>query len=230
MRSIVITGVSRGLGAALFDLLAADPGNRVLALGRHFTAAQEAAAAAEPDRVRLHTVDLSLAHLELGAQMDVSTRDTEHAVIILNAGTVEPVGAVGSVRPADVARSVAVNLTAPMLATEAFVAALGTRPAGTRATVVFISSGAAARPIEGWATYCAAKAGAEMFFRVLAAERPDLTVVSVNPGRMDTDMQAVLRDSSFPTKQSYIDAHERGELASPADVAARIVSEHLTDQ
>jgi len=227
VRSIVITGISRGLGAALFDLLAADPGNRVLGLGRHFTAEQEAAAAAEPDRVRLHTVDLAAAHLELGTRMDVSIRDTEHAVIILNAGMVEPVGAVGCLPAADIARSVAVNLTAPMLAAEAFVAAL---PAGTRGTVVFISSGAATRPIEGWAAYCAAKAGGEMFFRVLAAERPDLTVVSVNPGRMDTGMQAVLRGSSFPTKQSYIDAHERGELASPADVAARIVSEHLTDQ
>jgi benzil reductase ((S)-benzoin forming) len=227
VRSIIITGVSRGLGAALFDLLAGDPSNRVLALGRHFTAEQEAAAAAEPDRIRLHTVDLSAVPLELGAQMDVSIRDTAHAVIIVNAGTVEPVGAVGSVRPADIARSVAVNLTAAMLATEAFVAAL---PAGTRGTVLYISSGAAARPIEGWAAYCAAKAGGEMYFRVLAAERPDLTVVSVNPGRMDTAMQAVLREASFPDKRSFIDAHERGELAAPADVAARIVSEHVTRQ
>jgi benzil reductase ((S)-benzoin forming) len=227
VRSVVITGVSRGLGAALFDLLAADRSNRVLGLGRHFTPEQEAVASAEPERIRLHAVDLSLVPLELSAQMDASVRDTEHAVIILNAGMVEPVGAVGGLRPADIARSVAVNLTAPMLAAEAFVAAL---PRGVRGTVVFISSGAAARPIEGWAAYCAAKAGGEMFFRVLAAERPDLTVVNVNPGRMDTGMQAVLRESSFPDKQSYIDAHERGELASPADVAARIVSEHVTRQ
>jgi benzil reductase ((S)-benzoin forming) len=224
VRGIVITGVSRGLGAALFELLAADRGNQVLGLGRHFTAEQEAAAAAEPDRVRLHTVDLSAAPLELSGQLDVCIRGAEHAVIILNAGTVEPVGAVGGLPPADIARSVAVNLTAPMLAAEAFVAAL---PRGVDGTVLFISSGAAARPIEGWAVYCAAKAGGEMFFRVLAAERPDLTVVSVNPGRMDTAMQGVLRGSSFPDKQSYIDAHERGELASPADVAARIVSEHI---
>jgi NAD(P)-dependent dehydrogenase (short-subunit alcohol dehydrogenase family) len=96
--------------------------------------------------------------------------------------------------------------------------------------VVFISSGAAARPIRHWAAYCAAKAGGEMFFRVLAEERPDLSVVSVNPGRMDTAMQAVLRRSSFPDKGSFIDSHERGELASPAVVAARIVSEHVTRQ
>jgi benzil reductase ((S)-benzoin forming) len=224
VRSILVTGVSSGLGAAMFDLLAADPGNRLLGMGRHFTPEQEAAAAREPERITLHPVDLSLVPLELGAQMDVCTRDTEHAVIILNAGMVEPVGAIGCVRPADVARSVAVNMTAPMLATEAFVAAL---PRGVKGTVLYISSGAAVRPIEGWATYCAAKAGGEMYFRVLAAERPDLTVVNVNPGRMDTAMQGVLRKSSFPDKQSYIDAHDRGELAAPTDVAARIVSEHI---
>jgi NAD(P)-dependent dehydrogenase (short-subunit alcohol dehydrogenase family) len=112
-----------------------------------------------------------------------------------------------------------------MLAAEAFVRAL---PAQTPATVLFISSGAATRPIEGWAAYCAAKAGGEMFFRVLAEERPDLTVVSVNPGRMDTDMQGVLRRSDFPTRQSYVDAHEHRQLAQPHEVAARIISEHVT--
>jgi hypothetical protein len=43
-------------------------------------------------------------------------------------------------------------------------------------------------------------------------------------------MQGVLRRSEFPTKQSYVDAHERGQLAQPRDVAARIISEHVTDE
>jgi NAD(P)-dependent dehydrogenase (short-subunit alcohol dehydrogenase family) len=228
---MVITGVSRGLGAALFEQLATDPGNRVLGLGRHFTAEQRAAAGAEPHRIRLHTVDLAGAVLGLRTPLDAAIRDTgppvEHAVLILNAGVVEPVGAVGALPDADVARSVAVNLTAPMLVAGAFVAALAP---GTRATIVNVSSGAATRPIEGWAPYCAAKAGGEMFFRVLAAERPDLRVVSVNPGRMDTRMQAALRESSFPSRQSYVDAHEQGRLADPADVAARVISEHITGE
>jgi benzil reductase ((S)-benzoin forming) len=36
VRSIVLTGVSRGLGAAFFDELAGR-GDRILGLGRHFT-------------------------------------------------------------------------------------------------------------------------------------------------------------------------------------------------
>jgi benzil reductase ((S)-benzoin forming) len=112
-----------------------------------------------------------------------------------------------------------------MLVADAFVAAL---PPGTPATALYVSSGAATRPIEGWAVYCATKAGGEMYFRVLAAERPDLRVANVNPGRMDTGMQDVLRESDFPSRQSYVDAYESGDLADPDDVAARIISEHIT--
>jgi benzil reductase ((S)-benzoin forming) len=225
VRSFVITGVSRGLGAALFEQLASDQENRIVALGRAFTDGQRELAEAEPGRVSLHEMDLAAATLALTGPMSIATRDTEHAYLILNAGTVEPVGPIGTLNPATVRDSVAVNLTVPVLAANAFVLTL---PAGTPGTVLFISSGAAVRPIEGWATYCAAKAGGEMFFTVLAEERPDLRVASVNPGRMDTGMQSVLRSSEFPTKRSYVEAYERGDLAAPADVARRIISEHVT--
>jgi benzil reductase ((S)-benzoin forming) len=227
VRSFLITGVSRGLGEAFFEQLAADPGHRVVGVGRTFTDHQRALAAAEPDRISLYEVDFSTKEPALARPIETATTDTERAHLVLNAGMVEPVGAIGSLRPVDLADSVAVNLTAPMIAADAFVRAL---PAGTPASVLFISSGAATRAIEGWAAYCAAKAGGEMFFRVLAEERPDLRVASINPGRMDTGMQGVLRRSEFPTKQSYVDAHENNLLAKARDVAARIISEHVTDK
>jgi benzil reductase ((S)-benzoin forming) len=226
VRSFVITGVSRGLGAAFFTQLATDGENRIVGLGRTFTDEQRRLAAAEPGRISLVETDFAAtANLDLERPLHAAIRRASHGYLILNAGMVEPVGAVGSLRPADVANSVAVNLTAPMIMADAFVRAL---PATTPATVLFISSGAATRPIEGWAAYCAAKAGGEMFFRVLAEERPGLRVASVNPGRMDTAMQDALRRSEFPSRQSYVDAHEHRQLAQPADVAARIISEHVT--
>ena len=226
MRSFLITGVSRGLGEALFEQLAVDKEHRVIGVGRAFTEHQRELAAAEPDRISLHPMDLAAAELSLPS-ISLATQGVTHACLILNAGTVEPVGAIGTLDPQKVVDSVAVNLTAPMIAADAFVRAL---PAGTPGSVLFISSGASTRPIEGWAAYCAAKAGGEMFFRVLAEERPDLYVASINPGRMDTAMQGVLRQSEFPTKQSYVDAYENHRLANPGDVAARIISEHVTDK
>ena len=230
MAATVITGVSRGLGRALFAELAGR-GHRVLALGRHFTEDQRELAAAEPDRFRLYEVDLSTGSTptaELGEFLGGET--TDPAVLIHNAGVVEPIGRVGTLDPAELTRSVRVNLLAPMLLTNAFLAARGNRPA----RVLFISSGAASKVVGGWAAYCATKAGGEMFFTVAAAELDDddrVRVVNVNPGVMDTDMQGVLRESTgwFPRREHYVGLAERGELPSPEDVAAGIVSEHLAD-
>lgn len=230
MTATVVTGVSRGLGEALFaefDRL----GHRLLALGRGFTGAQRLLASDEPDRVRLRVTDLSgpAAGLPDAAEL-AEFLGGEPAVLVHNAGSVEPIGAVGALDPDRLAASVAVNLTGPALLTNAFLAARGAAPA----RVLYISSGAAHRPIEGWATYCATKTGAEAFFDTVAAERADekLRVANVNPGVMDTEMQAVLRAATgvhFPGRDRYVALHARGELPSPATVATRIVAEHLAD-
>jgi benzil reductase ((S)-benzoin forming) len=230
VRSVVITGVSRGLGAALLSRFV-EQDRSVLAIGRRFTPAQRRLAESEPDRVRLVTVDLArldeAALAELREACAAALRGATHGVLVHNAGVVGPVGAVGALPDAEVAAAVAVNLTAPMLLTGAFLAA---RPAGLPATVLFISSGAARRQIRGWAPYSAAKAGGEMFFEVVAAENPDVRVRCVNPGPMDTGMQATLRTADFPDVAEFIDVYERGELPSPEEVAERIISEHLAGQ
>ncbi len=234
MRSVVITGVSRGLGAALFDRCY-DRGDRILAVGRGFSEAQQGLAATDPERVLLRHADLT----DPPAQPDaVELADflhghgaCGHAVLILNAGVVTPVGAVGTLSPADLVASVTVNLAAPMVLTNAFLAAAGDC---ARRTVLYISSGAAHRVIGGWAAYCAAKAGAEMFYAALAEQEGAGTYVAcVNPGVIDTGMQAQLREAGaagvyFPEAQRFADRFERGELAAPAQVAEQIVSEHLS--
>jgi benzil reductase ((S)-benzoin forming) len=228
MTATVITGVSRGLGAALFDGLDAR-GHRILALGRTFSGAQRLLAGDAPDRVRLRTTDLAdLPALPDRAELAAFLGD-EPAVLVHNAGVVEPIGAVGTLDPAAVTAAVAVNLTAPVLLTNAFLAAATGRPAH----VLFVSSGAAARPTGGWASYCAGKAGGEMFVRATAlqyADDPAVHVESVNPGVMDTAMQAVLRaqtDTYFPRRDHFVALHDRGELPAPADVARRILTEYL---
>jgi len=225
MTATVLTGVSRGLGRALFDELYRR-GDRLLAVGRGFTAEQRAA---DPHRVTLAAVDLSRPDLPVPGLAEFLRAGPagEDVVLIHNAGSVEPIGPIGALDPARTAATVHVNLLAPMLLTNAVLAAAGTAPT----TVLFVSSGAAHRVIDGWATYCATKAGGEMFFAALAEQYADddrVRVATVNPGVMDTDMQALIRDSDFAGVQRYRGLAERGELPSPADVARRIVAEHLT--
>lgn len=235
MRISIVTGVSRGLGAALFDQLHTR-GDRVVGIGRSFTAAQHTLAAAEPERVVLHQADLAVPDsLPSGAELESLLAGGEHAALIHNAAMVQPIGAVGALPARALADAVAVNLTAPMLLTNAFLAAL---PATMPATILFLSSGAAHRRIDGWATYSSTKRAGESFFEAVAAQladrSPAITVTSTNPGPMDTGMQASIRrsaeaDSWFPGGRQFVGFHERGELPDPAQVAQRLIAEHLTE-
>jgi benzil reductase ((S)-benzoin forming) len=233
MSAVVITGVSRGLGAALFDVCNAR-GDRILAVGRHFTDEQRAIRDERVGEVTLHTTDLVdprwLPDVDI---LRPFLRDSAEAVLIHTAGVVEPIGAIGSLQEETTLTSVAVNFTAPVLITNAFVRAA---PTDARLRVLFISSGAAHNVIDGWALYCATKAAGETFFDVLASQYKSdkrVTVANVDPGMMDTGMQADIRRVAgtrayFPGKQRWLDAAAKGGLADPAEVANRIVKEHLS--
>jgi NAD(P)-dependent dehydrogenase (short-subunit alcohol dehydrogenase family) len=230
VRSTVVTGVSRGLGAALFAE-AYRLGDRVVGVGRNFTEEQRRLAAGWPDRVALLDADLALESTIPPAKVIAEALgDCTEAVLLLNAAVIEPLGTVGSLTPAELVSAVTVNLTAPMLLTNAFVAALP--PSVGWARVLFISSSGAHHVTEGTATYSATKRGGEKFFEVAAAElaevEPRVTVCVVDPGIMDTDMQAVLRSADFPHRDRYIDRYRRGELPEPAAVAQRILASEVT--
>jgi NAD(P)-dependent dehydrogenase (short-subunit alcohol dehydrogenase family) len=231
VRSVILTGVSRGLGAALFDEFHA-AGDRILALGRRFTDAQHAAQRSQPRHVRLRPADLAdPASLPDAAEVGSFTHDGGAVVLVHNAAVIDPVGAVGDLASAEVRHAVAVNLTAPMLLTNAVLAGVRDQPV----TVLFISSGAAHRSIGGWSVYGATKRGGEAFFDALAAQcqnRPAVRVTSVNPGVLDTGMQARLREHAagpayFPDRDRFTGLYERGELADPRVVARAIIAEHV---
>jgi NAD(P)-dependent dehydrogenase (short-subunit alcohol dehydrogenase family) len=245
MRVVAITGVSRGLGQALLDgLLGLDgradldgqpglDGARVVAIGRRFTERQRALANDRAaGRLTLLTADLSdpgsLPTPETFAAVLDGCTD---AALVHNAAVVGPIGPVGTLPAAGLTEAVTVNLIAPVLLTNAFLAAVPTT--ASRVRIVFVSSGAAQRPVEGWLAYCAGKRGGEAFFDVVAAEaaRVDrrVSVAAVNPGVMDTGMQAALREAGFPDRDRYVDLHRRGELPQPREAARKLIAEHLTD-
>ncbi|WP_227997616.1 SDR family oxidoreductase [Nocardia australiensis] len=58
--------------------------------------------------------------------------------------------------------------------------------------VVLINSGAGLRANAGWASYAASKFGLRAFGDALRLEEPALRVTSIHPGRIDTDMQRAL--------------------------------------
>ena len=67
-------------------------------------------------------------------------------------------------------------------------------PPAARRHVVVVTSDAAVEAYEGWGAYGASKAGLEQLAAVLAAERPDLRVLRVDPG----DMRTQMHQDAFP--------------------------------
>jgi benzil reductase ((S)-benzoin forming) len=230
LRSTVVTGISRGLGAALFAE-AYRLGDRLVGVGRSFTAEQRALATDRPDRVALIEADLALeSSIPPAKAIADALGDCARAVLLHNAAVIEPLGMVGALTPAEIATAVTVNLLAPMLLTNAFVAAL---PASVRrARVLFISSGAAHNVNEGTAIYSATKRGGEKYFEVVAAELarvdPRVTVGVVDPGIMDTSMQTFLRSADTPRREHYVGRYQRGELGDPVTVARQILASSVT--
>jgi benzil reductase ((S)-benzoin forming) len=245
VRSVIITGVSRGLGAALFDEFHA-AGDCVLALGRRFTEGQHAAERADAHRIRLRPAELAYpSSLPSAAELASFVHDATDVVLVHNAAVLAPVNAIGTLHPEELQLTVTVNLTAPMLLTNALLGAGILRPtgaavgaAGRDLTVLFVSSEAARRLIGGWPVYGATKRGGESFFETLAAQHADdprVRVLSIDPGVVDTDMQAQLRDYAtrevyFPERERFIALQERDELAPPAQAARQILATYLSPE
>ncbi|WP_197330337.1 SDR family NAD(P)-dependent oxidoreductase, partial [Ralstonia solanacearum] len=147
----------------------------------------------------------------------------KRVALVLNAGVVEPIGAIRTLHADALLPHLHLNLAGPMAMTAALLR--GTADWGAQRRILAVSSGAARRPVAGWAAYCAGKAGLDMFVRAINAEGDASTrAVALAPGVLDTDMQRTIRDADFAGVQRFRDLHAHGELVSPQDAARRIVA------
>jgi len=238
MRSVILTGASRGLGAAIVARLC-ERGDRLLLLARSFPAEQRDLARQRPDAVVLHACDLAGRSVPSGAELAGFLGEAAEPVLVNNAATPDPLGAVGALDRAELATAVSLNLLAPMALTNAFLSAVCEPPDGgpmrlrphvKTARILFVTSSTARRPKPGSAAYCATKAGAEMFFDVLRGELGDAPVEihTVDPGGMDTRMHAHIRGLEgvyLPDQDRMRGVAAAGRLRAPEEVAGRILTE-----
>lgn len=212
-RKAIVTGHSRGIGAALAALLRAE-GWEVLGLSR---SAGERVDLADP---------AALTAWLTGGRLAGFLADAGEVLVINNAGLLGPVGVDGPLDAASTVAAVNVNVTAPILLTDAVIAQ---RPADATVRVAHISSGAGRRPIVGWGVYCATKGAVDQHAATLAAEgRPGVRIAAVAPGVVDTAMQAQIRvEDGFPLRDDFVAMHAEGQLRSPEE-AARLLLDLVT--
>ncbi|WP_413706822.1 SDR family oxidoreductase [Ralstonia sp. Ralssp110] len=220
----ILTGASRGLGAALAQALM-QPGHRLICVARGDNAELRAQAAAAGVPLDWHQIDLSDAHAaEAWMTKTLAALPAfANVTLVLNAGAVEPIGTIDTLRADTLLPHLQLNLAGPMALTAALLR--GTAAWNAQRRVLAISSGAARRPIAGWAAYCTGKAGLDMFVRAINADGDaSVRAVALAPGVIDTDMQRTIRGADFAGVQRFRDLHAHGELVSPQDAAARIAA------
>ena len=226
-RIAFVTGVSRGLGAALVDTLLAQHW-QVVGIGRH-----DAPGVASP-RYRFIGHDLADPRgvpAAVGTALaDAARQAPAFAALVNNAAFAGPTGVFGRLAAADIAMSLDVNLAAPAALADAFCRAFA--GSSTKRRIVNVSSGAAERPIAGAGMYCVAKAGLEMLTRMLAVEHAGngFAAITLRPGIIDTGMQTYMRSQSaevLPSVDLFRGFHASGDLVPAATVAQKLVARLL---
>jgi NAD(P)-dependent dehydrogenase (short-subunit alcohol dehydrogenase family) len=228
----LITGASRGLGAALAAQRLHE-GHRVIGIARQ--ASPELAALAAARGLPLEQWTLDLAEPEQAARALAGWLDAQDgaafagATLVNNAGVVTRPGPLADTALDEAARALRVGLEAALLLCAAFLHGTRTWPGPRK--VLNISSGLGRRAMAGSAVYCAAKAGMDHFTRAVALEQAAVPngarLVSLAPGVIDTDMQVQLRAAdpqAFPERERFMQLSRLGQLDSPAAAAAKVLA------
>lgn len=191
MSRTLITGGTRGIGAATALRLAADGHDLVLGYARDDRAAEEARLAVEDAGGRGVLVKADLTDPDgVDRLFEAAGRLTG---VVNNAGATLHIGRLAETPPEVIAATVDLNLTSALLVARAAVRALGTSYGGSGGVLVNVSSGAATlgAPHE-YVQYAAAKAGVDVMTVGLAQEvaAEGIRVVGVAPGIVRTTIHA----------------------------------------
>lgn len=182
MPHVLITGASQGLGAALAEAFAGEPGARLALVARSTGKLERVAATCRGLGAEAAVFPCDVTDEAAVAAMAAAARARWGApdVLVNNAGLFEP-GSVRTMAPASFRAQVAVNLTSAFLVTHAFLEAM--IEAG-RGHLFFMASVAALRGYVGGAAYCAAKHGLLGLARVVREETKahGLRVTTLLPG------------------------------------------------
>jgi 3-oxoacyl-[acyl-carrier protein] reductase len=218
-RTAVVTGSSRGIGAAIATLFATE-GATVVVHGRDRAATDSVRDQIEAQGGRAISViaDLTRADEVEAMRGIVEDRVGDVDIVVANAGgsPVRP-GPLEHIELADWHASVDANLTATFLTIKAFLPAMKARGHGS---IITMSSAAARRAgPQSPMAYAAAKAGIEILTKELAAQAgPDgVRVNCLAPETILTDRNLQMIPEAI--QEQMIEHHPIRRLGTPDDVA-----------
>jgi len=235
-RTVLVTGGSRGIGAAAalccaelgFDVVVnytRDAGaaqavvDRVVALGRRAIALQA-------------DVSVEAQVLAMFAQLDAAQADARIAPLhglVNNAGVVDRAARVEQIDAARLQRMFAINVFGSFLCAREAVKRLSTRHGGPGGAIVNLSSAAARLGGAGqYVDYAAAKGAIDTFTTGLAREvaAEGIRVNAVRPGIIETDIHA---SGGQPDRAQQLAPQVPMQRAGTADEVGRAIAWLISD-
>lgn len=217
LKTIMITGVSRGLGHGL-TLACLDRGDTVLGLGRNH-------AADLASRPGFHFFRADVTHEDAcSAALEELMRGRDRLdCVILNAGILGPIADLRDQSLTAMKEVLDVNLWANKNLLDRLLAA-----GLPIAQVVAISSGASVNGNRGWGGYSLSKAALNMLMKLYAREREDIHFSALAPGLIDTGMQEQIRampdDAPFPSVAQLKQACGTDAMPDPSVAGQRVLA------
>lgn len=222
-RAALVTGSSRGIGAAIARRLASDGARLILHASSDATNANAVAEAIRKAGGEAQVIlgDLTTADAPARIVSEAHSCYGQLDILVLNAGGNGRTSRVVDYDVETVDQVISLNLRATILATAEF----GRLTQSSHGRVIFISSGVAVHPAFGASGLAAAKAGAEAFIRSAAQEfgARGITLNTVSPGTTVTDLT---RGQAWTEKVIPWTALQRlGEPEDIADIVAFVASD-----
>ncbi|MEU2111748.1 SDR family oxidoreductase [Streptomyces sp. NPDC019507] len=218
----VVTGGSRGIGAATCVRLAADGHDLVLGYVSNAAAAEEVARSVRAAGARCVTVRGDTSE-ETAVERLFDTAAAELGPVtglVNNAGVTGPLGRLADARTDDLRRVIDVNLLGYLLCCRRAARDMAARGSGA---IVNISSAAATLGSPGeYVHYAATKAATDALTVGLAKELgpQGIRVNAVAPGTVNTDMHAAMGDPHRPAKVAAVTP--LGRPGEPAEIAGAV--------
>ncbi len=219
--AVIVTGASRGIGAAIAERLAEDGYGVIVNYAADANGADSVVSAIQAKGGRA-----------VAARADVAWEDDVEAMFSLaqeqmgpltglvnNAGTLGEEARIDEQDADELTRLMQVNVVGPMVCSKHAVRAMSTAHGGKGGAIVIIASGAARAPagLTGIVPYAATKGAMVTFARGLSNEvaSEGIRVNSVSPGVIDTDM-------AYPAARELGKHSPLGRLGRPEEIAATV--------
>lgn len=228
----LITGASQGIGRTLavaFSRLFSENSTVVL-LARTERGLEETKflilEANSKVNVKIFPVDLSLPHAQLYrlilGNIDGSAYDL--AVLVHNAGSVGNTGHLAEDMndPQEWEKYMALNLYSVTALTSEFLKVFNSG----QQCILNITSLCAVKPFKSMGYYCVGKAAREMYFKVLAEEKPSLDILNYSPGPVDTSMIDTVIEyaKDEETKATFKGMKSEKKLVQAQDTVQKLIS------